>query len=313
MLSTARSNIADRADEVAEQDRVRFLQKIGIHAAQARVRSLSERARLLQLHNPQSAASHKFAPKQASCFMPESEEAYGGLSAVLPQDTPTTRAQQAQALEAAMRVSSPHSPQSRSSPRSERMRAAEVHSDLDEVKKKVTELSRKFRDDLVYEWRHHEVSLQPRPTASELDDPSMRHFSSYRRPHHRVIIGRDEREIRAMPEICINDELKQSLLTMRENLFQRRLNLAIYERSIREWTPQQIRAHVRRQQKPDTPQDKASAAARRQSVRLVRNRTGGMGAPGGGRNSQEGPSGGAAAGGESHLNLNFGVELMEPP
>mmetsp|Transcript_64094 Transcript_64094/g.119162 ORF Transcript_64094/g.119162 Transcript_64094/m.119162 type:complete len:300 (-) Transcript_64094:14-913(-) len=266
MLSPARSTIADRSDIAAEQERQRFLRKIGVNAAHTRVRTLSRKARRLELHNP-----HKPAP-------PTQRQPSDGLQPLgivpptpAPLDTP-------QALQAAL-LESPRPGNMRSprAPVASPRGLLEVDFEQDdyiqddEVKRRITELSRKFRDDLVYEWRHHEVSLQQRPTAAEKDDPSMRYFSTYRRPHTRVVVGRDEREIRAVPEFCINEELKQTLLTMRENLFHRRLNLAIYERSINHWRPEQIRAQMRRQRLPEIAAEKAG---RRPSLMPLRSRTG---------------------------------------
>mmetsp|Transcript_51948 Transcript_51948/g.121635 ORF Transcript_51948/g.121635 Transcript_51948/m.121635 type:complete len:309 (+) Transcript_51948:84-1010(+) len=275
MLSPARSTIADRSDIVAEQERQRFLRNIGVNAAYARVRTLSRKAKRLELLNPHKPAglgrSQPGDVQQALGIVPPSPA---------PLDTP-------QALQAALFLETPRerpgnmirSPRAaRPSPRAPQLEvdfAGEIaHDDYiqdDEVKKRISELSRKFRDDLVYEWRHHEVSLQQRPTAAEKDDPSMRYFSTYRRPHTRVVVGRDEREIRAVPEYCINEDLKQTLLSMRENLFHRRLNMAIYERSINQWRPEQIRAQLRRQKIPEAAAEKAG---RRTSIAPLRSRTG---------------------------------------
>merc|ERR1711879_449813 len=44
--------------------------------------------------------------------------------------------------------------------------------------------------------------------------------------------------------LCINADLKRCLGKMRENLFQRRLNLAIYEKTINEWSLPQLRQEL---------------------------------------------------------------------
>mmetsp|Transcript_64086 Transcript_64086/g.139406 ORF Transcript_64086/g.139406 Transcript_64086/m.139406 type:complete len:219 (-) Transcript_64086:65-721(-) len=131
-----------------------------------------------------------------------------------------------------------------SSPRMDRIiPGGSLREELELLRREQAERVRKFREDLVDEWRQHEVSLIDRPTSAELEDPELKHLTSIRRPHRCVVVGRDEREIKGMPKqkLCVSEGLKRSLGKMRENLFQRRLNLAIYEKKASEWALPQLR------------------------------------------------------------------------
>jgi hypothetical protein len=125
-----------------------------------------------------------------------------------------------------------------------------MKEELAEAKRLLQERVHTFRNELVEDMRAHEVFLLPRPTSAEKDDPKCQ-CKRFRRPHHRVIVGSDDKEIRKMPnhKLCISEDLKRSLSKMRENLFQRRLNLAVYEKTIGDWTLPSVRAEVRRRQR----------------------------------------------------------------
>eukprot|EP00927_Polykrikos_kofoidii_P079849 TRINITY_DN76683_c0_g1_i1.p1 TRINITY_DN76683_c0_g1~~TRINITY_DN76683_c0_g1_i1.p1 ORF type:complete len:371 (-),score=35.15 TRINITY_DN76683_c0_g1_i1:213-1226(-) len=102
--------------------------------------------------------------------------------------------------------------------------------EMEAAKRELQARVRKFREDLVDEWREHEVTLSAK---------------------RRVVVGRDEREIASMPKhpLCINDGLKRSLGKMRENLFQRRLNLAVHEKTTNDWSLPQLRAEIHRRKR----------------------------------------------------------------
>lgn len=138
-----------------------------------------------------------------------------------------------------------------------------LQKELEEARRELQSRVRKFREELVEDMRAHEVSLLTRPTSAEMEDPKMRSFKHLRRPHHRVVVGRDEKEIKWMPnhKLCINEDLKKSLKKMRENLFQRRLNLAIYEKTVGDWSLPQLRHEVRRQRETRAPATPAAALA----------------------------------------------------
>merc|ERR1711862_613497 len=56
-----------------------------------------------------------------------------------------------------------------------------------------------------------------------------------------------------MPDdkLCISDGLKRSLTKMRENLFQRRLNLAVFEKGVAEWSMPDIYAEVHKRKRDE--------------------------------------------------------------
>lgn len=132
-------------------------------------------------------------------------------------------------------------------------REAKMKEELDEAKRELAVRTQKFRDELVEDMRAHEVSLLARPTTAELEDKKMANLQSLRRRHHKVVVGADDKEIRKMPnhKLCISDDLKRSLSKMRENLFQRRLNLAIYEKTVGDWAMPQLRVEVRRRKRAE--------------------------------------------------------------
>lgn len=132
-------------------------------------------------------------------------------------------------------------------------REAKMKEELDEAKRELAVRTQKFRDELVEDMRTHEVSLLARPTTAELEDKKMANLQSLRRRHHKVVVGADDKEIRKMPnhKLCISDDLKRSLSKMRENLFQRRLNLAIYEKTVGDWAMPQLRVEVRRRKRAE--------------------------------------------------------------
>jgi len=127
-------------------------------------------------------------------------------------------------------------------------RDMQMKAELEEARRELRVRVQKFREELVEDMRPHEVSLLQRPTTMELEDPRLAHLRNLRRPHHKVVVGADEKEIKGMPDhkLCINDDLKRSLTKMRENLFQRRLNLAIYEKTTGDWALPQLRREVRK-------------------------------------------------------------------
>lgn len=57
---------------------------------------------------------------------------------------------------------------------------------------------------------------------------------------------RDEKDIKRLPDDCISKTVKRSLRKMRQNLFQRRMNLAIHERLTNDWTLPKIQAEVKK-------------------------------------------------------------------
>merc|ERR1712187_54635 len=137
----------------------------------------------------------------------------------------------------------------------------QMKDEMESARREQQERIKKFRDEfLEHEWRQQwEVSLLQRPTSAEQEDPTLKHFSKCRRPHQKVVVGKDLKEIEAMPshKLCINDSLKRSLGKMRDNLFQRRLNLAIYEKTINEWSLPQLVKETRRKRRGATVQQGA--------------------------------------------------------
>lgn len=112
--------------------------------------------------------------------------------------------------------------------------------EMEACRRELRERVRKFREEVVEDWRQHEVTLRP------VEESALHAASPRRRTHHRVVVQRDEREIQGMPKICVNDGLKRALGKMRENLFQRRLNMAIFEKTINDWSQPQLRSELRR-------------------------------------------------------------------
>jgi len=112
----------------------------------------------------------------------------------------------------------------------------------DDAKRLLGNRVQEHRNELCAEWGQHRVILQPRPTPEE----NRKGIDKYRRPHHRVVVQRDEEQIHNMIDDCVSKSVKKSLRKMRQNLFQRRINLAIHDRLINEWTLPKIRAEVRR-------------------------------------------------------------------
>jgi len=99
-----------------------------------------------------------------------------------------------------------------------------------------------YRNALVDDMGQHGVTLQKRPTPDEI----RKGIDTYRRSHHRVVVQRDEEQIHNMIDDCVSKSVKKSLRKMRQNLFQRRINLAIHDRLINEWTLPKIKAELRR-------------------------------------------------------------------
>lgn len=81
-------------------------------------------------------------------------------------------------------------------------------------------------------------------------------FSEELKEEHRLTMERDERDIRKMPEskLIISQNLKSSVLKMRKNLFQRRMNLSIYKKATLEWSVPALRAEIRKRPKRPPPQ-----------------------------------------------------------
>merc|ERR1719262_356631 len=86
--------------------------------------------------------------------------------------------------------------------------------DKEEAKKELRRRIRREREQLTDEWREHQE--------------------------------RDEKDIRRITEDCISKSVKRSLKKMRQNLFQRRMNLAIHERLTNEWTLPKIQGEVQK-------------------------------------------------------------------
>jgi len=99
-----------------------------------------------------------------------------------------------------------------------------------------------YRTELCEGWGQHRVMLQQRPTPEE----KRKGIGEYRRPHQRVVVQRDEEQIHTMIDDCVSKSVKKSLRKMRQNLFQRRINLAIHDRLINEWTLPKIKSELRR-------------------------------------------------------------------
>lgn len=111
----------------------------------------------------------------------------------------------------------------------------------DEAKRELGSRVQKERNELCEAWGQHRVVLQERPTAEE----KRKGMDEYRRKHHRVVVNRDEEQIHNMIDDCVSKSVKKSLRKMRQNLFQRRINLAIHDRLINEWTLPKIKAELR--------------------------------------------------------------------
>merc|ERR1719262_1675911 len=86
--------------------------------------------------------------------------------------------------------------------------------DKEEAKKELRRRIRREREQLTDEWREHQE--------------------------------RDEKDIKRLPDDCISKTVKRSLRKMRQNLFQRRMNLAIHERLTNDWTLPKIQAEVKK-------------------------------------------------------------------
>mmetsp|Transcript_29152 Transcript_29152/g.77007 ORF Transcript_29152/g.77007 Transcript_29152/m.77007 type:complete len:265 (-) Transcript_29152:40-834(-) len=128
-----------------------------------------------------------------------------------------------------------------------------------EARREVSQRVRKFREETIFGWNQshgvtlQQVSLTVGESSPSSSDGTRSRGSPFRRRHQRVMVNRDAREIRAMPEACVNDHLKQSLIKMRENLFQRTLTQAVHERMVTEWSLPQIRTELRRRKQDGSP------------------------------------------------------------
>lgn len=110
--------------------------------------------------------------------------------------------------------------------------AQRTEQDKEEAKKELRRRVRREREQLNDEWKEHQ--------------------------------DRDEKDIKRLTEDCISKSVKRSLKKMRQNLFQRRINLAIHDRLTNEWTLPKIQGEVRnaRIQKEKSDRIKAQEAAR---------------------------------------------------
>merc|ERR1719359_2476481 len=75
---------------------------------------------------------------------------------------------------------------------------------------------RGFKEELMAEWRGHQEN--------------------------------DEAEIQRLRDDCVSRGVKRSLKKLRQNLFQRRINLAIQEKRVEEWSLPRIREELRLRQ-----------------------------------------------------------------
>lgn len=91
----------------------------------------------------------------------------------------------------------------------------QLQQDKQRAKEEVRRRIRREREQLTDEWREHQE--------------------------------RDEKDIKRLPDDCISRTVKRSLRKMRQNLFQRRMNLAIHERLTNEWTLPKIQAEVKKE------------------------------------------------------------------
>eukprot|EP00929_Paragymnodinium_shiwhaense_P060130 TRINITY_DN30060_c0_g1_i1.p1 TRINITY_DN30060_c0_g1~~TRINITY_DN30060_c0_g1_i1.p1 ORF type:complete len:332 (+),score=44.47 TRINITY_DN30060_c0_g1_i1:113-1108(+) len=266
----------DASDIRLEEDRKRYFRDIGLEVAAARMNMLQKRADhlrsgccwrapgesdgALMLDNVNvnsqlpavgtSMASRGVSTDGAAQTAGASKmtSKAGSKATRMPSTLPTSGAR---SPPLAPPMSSPSTPrQTYTSPSS-----IELKDEMCKARQKVQTRVRKYRDDLVDDWRQFEVSLQQRPTTAEREKPENRYFAHCRRPHYRVVVGRDVREIQGMPnnKLCINDSLKRSLGKMRENLFQRRLQMAILEKTIGEWSMTEMRKEARRERRQKRP------------------------------------------------------------
>mmetsp|Transcript_97810 Transcript_97810/g.276684 ORF Transcript_97810/g.276684 Transcript_97810/m.276684 type:complete len:335 (-) Transcript_97810:80-1084(-) len=264
---------ADAGDVRNDEDRRGYFREIGLEATESRIKMLERRANSLRrnkgagggarrdvalagvgaapaVSTTSGIAAPSPAPAQSSLrtsastavgsILPvlheEPRTARGGAATLNPSEQGSSlRKQRVQAATAALPASPAHQ---------------QLREEMEFARRELKERVQKYREEfLELEWKQHwEVSLLQRPTSAEQEDPTLRHFLKYRRPHQKVVIGRDNKEIQGMPNhnLCINDGLKRSIAKMRENLFHRRLNLAIYEKTISEWSLPQLRAEARR-------------------------------------------------------------------
>lgn len=236
-------------DDQIDEDRRRYFRDIGLVSAQRRMRMLDRRAQSLRTRGGARAvdgADHKRGSLCAGAVATSPRLSIDATAmAGSPSDDSKATAEHGNPkFTRTAELATPRTPLS--------ARQQPLREELEEARSVLQERVRKFREELVEDMRAHEVSLLTRPTTSEMEDPKMAHFKHLRRPHHRVVVGRDEKEIKWMPnhKLCINEGLKKSLKKMRENLFQRRLNLAIYEKTVGDWSLPQLRSEVRRQRAP---------------------------------------------------------------
>mmetsp|Transcript_119401 Transcript_119401/g.207297 ORF Transcript_119401/g.207297 Transcript_119401/m.207297 type:complete len:334 (-) Transcript_119401:66-1067(-) len=247
-------------DDQIDEDRRRYFRDIGLASAQRRMRMLDRRSHSLRTRGGVRTADGSDHKRGSLCaggvdMSPRlSIDATGMAGTGLDDNAKSTADHSSPMRTRAGEMTSPRTPRTPRTPlsaRSARQRAP-LQKELEEARRELQSRVQKFREELVEDMRAHEVSLLTRPTSAEMEDPKMKSFKHLRRPHHRVVVGRDEKEIKWMPnhKLCINEDLKKSLKKMRENLFQRRLNLAIYEKTVGDWSLPQLRHEVRRQRAP---------------------------------------------------------------
>lgn len=277
----------------------RFFQDIGMSSAQRRMQTLDQQADKMRFRSRRQGSSGMpslMQPKRVTGFHAvvsatprHSTDAMGSVLPFAAEDSLQQLSEQSAMPKGSRGPMSPiplsssggrgNDTSSPGSPRQNKWhldeRQVHMRDELNQARHELKARVQKYREELVEDMRPHEVCLLSRPTSAELQDKKTAHVQTLRRRHHKVVVKADEKEIRKMPnhKLCISDELKRSLSKMRENLFQRRLNLAIYEKTVGDWAMPQLRAEVRRQgrksaAKAQEQQRKPEAAATASSMQL---------------------------------------------
>jgi len=252
--------VSDPAGDIrAEEDRRRYFRDIGLDATQHRIRMLDRRARGIHRdrhRRPFTSQNGSMTERSSRGKMGTTASSMAGAGS----STPRSSAYADGAEDASGGASS-------SKARPDTCPAtthALFHEEMKSAREDLKERVQKFREEFVeMEWKQQwEVSLLQRPTSAELEDPTLKNFSKLRRQQHfdmcprhqKVVVGRDTKEIDQIfaslsderEDHNRNDGLKRSLTKMRENLFQRRLNLAIYEKTVGDWSIANLRAEARK-------------------------------------------------------------------
>lgn len=242
-----------------------FFRDIGLSAAQRRMTMLETRAKRLTSRGGRLSSSgeaYTAHPKKGSYLLTQGSARHSidnGLAHSNVVDEGMQQSEQLAVKKPQVLEPPPPTPPSLASA----SREARLKEELDEAKRELYTRVHAFRNELVEDMRSHEVSLMERPTVAELEDPTkFGNVKLFRRHHLKVVVGSDEKEIRKMPnhsKLCISTDIKRSLTKMRENLFQRRLNLAIYEKTIGDWTMPNMRKEVRRRRRKSPTSNQAPA------------------------------------------------------